>query len=145
MKTKATGGTAPAAPGRKGKTMMNPKNMQAGIPPDQLHLALDRTILANERTYAAWIRTGISALIAGLAVEKFLIEAIPIWGVHLISIALIAFSGVAFFLASWRYRHFLVRLEDVDVAMVPLPVMRAISLVLIISALVALAGLWRVW
>lgn len=117
--------------------------MQAGIKADQQRLALDRTILANERTYAAWIRTGISALIAGLAVEKFLLEAIPIWGVHIISVALIAFSSVAFFLASWRYRHFLVRLEDVDVAMVPLPVMRGISLVLILSAMIALVGLWH--
>ena len=114
-------------------------------PPDQLRLALDRTILANERTYAAWIRTGISALIAGLVVEKFLLEAIPLWGVHMISIMLIVFSGVAFFLASWRYRHFLVRMEDIDVTMVPLPVMRGISLALIISALIAFVGLWHVW
>ncbi len=124
--------------------MANKNNGQNENPPDQLRLALDRTILANERTYAAWIRTGISALIAGLAVEKFLLEAIPIWGVHMISIALITFSGVAFFLAAWRYRHFLVRLEDVDVTMVPLPVMRGISLALIISALIAIVGLWRV-
>jgi len=27
--------------------------------------AIDRTLLANERTYAAWIRTGLMALAAG--------------------------------------------------------------------------------
>jgi putative membrane protein len=113
--------------------------------PNRTNLALDRTILANERTYAAWIRTGISSLIAGLAVEKFLLEAIPLWGIHAISITFIVFSGVAFFLAAWRYRHFMVRLEDIDIAMVPLPVMRLISLVLILSAVVALVGLWRIW
>jgi putative membrane protein len=113
--------------------------------PNRTNLALDRTILANERTYAAWIRTGLSSLIAGLAVEKFLLEAIPLWGIHVISITFIVFSGVAFFLAAWRYRHLMVRLEDIDIAMVPLSVMRLISLVLILSAVVALVGLWRIW
>ncbi len=125
--------------------MMKKNRIQTEVKPDQVRLALDRTILANERTYAAWIRTGIAALLAGLVVEKILIEAIPIWGVHMISVAFIAFSGVAFFLASWRYRHFLIRLEDTDVKMVPLPVVRGISLVLIVSVLIALFGLWRVW
>ncbi len=120
-------------------------NIRNEVEPNRTNLALDRTILANERTYAAWIRTGISSLIAGLAVEKFLLEAIPLWGIHAISITFIVFSGVAFFLAAWRYRHFMVRMEDIDIAMVPLLVMRLISLVLIISAAVAFVGLWRIW
>jgi putative membrane protein len=112
-------------------------------PANILNLALDRTILANERTYAAWIRTGISALIAGLAVEKFLLEAIPLWGIHTIAVTLIVFSGVAFFLAAWRFRHFQVRRQDVDVEMIPLSLVRIVSLALTIAALVALIGLWR--
>ena len=32
----------------------------------QQQYALDRTVLANERTYAAWIRTGLGALVAGV-------------------------------------------------------------------------------
>lgn len=42
--------------------------------------ALDRTVLANERTYAAWLRTGIAALAAGLAIEKFMVQVLPEWG-----------------------------------------------------------------
>ena len=43
----------------------------------QQQYALDRTVLANERTYAAWIRTGLGAMVAGLAIEHLLIEVYP--------------------------------------------------------------------
>jgi putative membrane protein len=110
--------------------------------PNTTVLALDRTILANERTYAAWIRTGMAALISGLAVEKFMLEALPLWGIHTIAVILIASSSVAFFLAAWRYRHLHVHLEDADVAMVPLAVVRAFSFFLALCALIALVGIW---
>jgi len=112
--------------------------------PDVITLAIDRTILANERTYAAWIRTGMAALVSGLAVEKFMLEAIPLWGIHAIAVILIVSSAAAFFLAAWRYRHLHVRLEDVDVSMVPLSVVRALSFALALCAFVALVGLWRI-
>jgi len=31
---------------------------------------MDRTILANERTYAAWLRTGLAALVTGPLIFK---------------------------------------------------------------------------
>lgn len=34
-------------------------------------LALDRTIMANERTFLAWFRTAISLIAGGLAIIKF--------------------------------------------------------------------------
>ncbi|MGI9483419.1 MAG: YidH family protein, partial [Hyphomicrobiales bacterium] len=70
-----------------------------------LELALDRTILANERTYAAWLRTGLCALAAGLAIEKFMIDVLPFWGIRMISVVLIVFSAVAFLLSAWRHAH----------------------------------------
>lgn len=39
---------------------------------DKTTLALQRTILANSRTFSAWIRTGLSSSLAGLAIVKFL-------------------------------------------------------------------------
>ena len=35
-------------------------------------LAIDRTILANTRTFSAWVRTGLSSVLAGFAVVKFM-------------------------------------------------------------------------
>jgi len=124
--------------------MPDPSTTKETCPPSRTTLALDRTILANERTYAAWIRTGIAALIAGLAVERFLLEAIPLWGVHSIAVILIVFSAVSFFLAAWRYRHLRLRLQDADVVMVPSSVVIGLSILLAISSCIALVGLWRI-
>lgn len=104
--------------------------------------ALDRTVLANERTYAAWIRTGLTALAAGVAIEKFMVDVIPAWGIRTIAVILIVFSAVAFFVAAWRYTHLGVRLGEADVKAVPEMLTTAVSVILILCSLLALAGLW---
>ncbi len=38
----------------------------------QQRLAYERTHLANERTFAAWIRTGLSVAVVGIAINEFL-------------------------------------------------------------------------
>ena len=44
-----------------------------GIDEDKsLLLAVERTILSNTRTYSAWIRTGLSLVLAGFGIVKFL-------------------------------------------------------------------------
>jgi putative membrane protein len=106
------------------------------------NLALDRTVLANERTYTAWIRTGLTALAAGMAIVKFMADVIPHWGTLAIAVILIAFSGVAFFVAAWRYTHLGIKLGRVDVKRVPLTVTMGTSLILIACALIALVGIW---
>jgi len=47
----------------------------------------------------------MAALISGLAIEQFMLEVLPIWGIHTIAVILIVSSSVAFFLAAWRYQH----------------------------------------
>lgn len=104
--------------------------------------ALDRTILANERTYAAWIRTGLAALAAGIAIEKFLAGVMPVWSLRSIAMILILFSAVAFFLAAWRYTHLGVKLSRADVRAVPVIVTSGTSIVLALCSLIALIDLW---
>ncbi|MEC9482712.1 MAG: DUF202 domain-containing protein, partial [Halomonas sp.] len=50
-----------------------------------VELASDRTVLASERTYASWIRTGCAALIAGLAVMRFMADVLTSWETKAIS------------------------------------------------------------
>ena len=108
--------------------------------PDPTRLAMDRTILANERTYQAWLRTGLSALAAGLGVARFLSDTLPRW-MHLsIAVILIAFAVLAFFLASWRYAHLHLRLRHPEVEATPLWLVRLIAALLIGAALLALLG-----
>ncbi len=112
--------------------------------PDRNTLALDRTILANERTYAAWIRTGFASLATGLGVERFMLNTIPLWSIHSIATLLLLFSAASFILAGWRYHHLRLKLEDIDVDMVPTLVIRIISLTLAACALIAIVVLLKI-
>lgn len=108
--------------------------------PDNNALALDRTVLANERTFQAWIRTGLSALAAGLGVAKFLQDTMPVWMLLAIAIVLILLSIAAFLQASWRYRHLHVRMADLDVDATPLWLVNTISGLLSVCSVLALLG-----
>jgi putative membrane protein len=48
--------------------------MKDGAQDVQLRLAYDRTHLANERTFAAWLRTGLSVSAGGIAVAHLVPE-----------------------------------------------------------------------
>ncbi len=111
--------------------------------PDTNTLALDRTILANERTYAAWIRTGFASLATGLGVERFMLNTIPLWSIHSIATLLLLFSAGSFILAGWRYHHLRLKLENIDVDMVPMLVIHIISLTLAACAIISLVVLLK--
>ena len=112
--------------------------------PDTNKLALDRTVLANERTYAAWIRTGLTSLVASLGIARFLSDSMPLWSTYIITTILILFSAFAFFLAAWRYEHLHVGMAHLDVKMIPVSMVKISSLVLVGCSLIALAGLWYI-
>ena len=112
--------------------------------PDTNTLALDRTVLANERTYAAWLRTGLAFLASGLGVARFMLDTIPFWSIRLLTVILFCVSAACFFLAGWRYNHLHVKFSHLDVKMIPSLMVQLISLVLAISAVVALIVIWRV-
>jgi putative membrane protein len=101
-----------------------------------------RTVLANERTYAAWVRTGLTALAAGIAFERFIPGTIPGWSVRVIAIILIVFSAACFWLALWRYRHLGIRFPRMKAVIISLPLIAMLTSLLIIVSLLALAGRW---
>jgi len=104
--------------------------------------SIDRTVLANERTYAAWIRTGLTALAAGIAVEKLLVGIMAPWSIRGIAVILILFSGLSFAIAAWRYTHLGFKLSRADVKAVPTIVTWGASVVLVLCSLLALLDLW---
>ncbi len=112
--------------------------------PDATELALDRTVLANERTFQAWIRTGLSALVSGLGVAKFLKNSMPEALVLTITAILILLSILAFLQASWRYHHLHVRMSNLNVDTTPMWIIRTISLLLAGCGLLALFGIYSV-
>jgi putative membrane protein len=103
--------------------------------------ALDRTVLANERTFAAWMRTGLAALVGGLAVERLLIDVHPAWLIRGVAVVLIVLSAGAFLLSAWRYAHLGIRLEALDVRIIPTRLTTTISVAMAVCSLLSLAAL----
>ena len=66
-------------------------------------LAADRNILASERTYAAWVRTGLLALAGGIGARA--LKDVPNWLALANGTLLIGFSLFCFGAAVWRQRE----------------------------------------
>lgn len=66
-----------------------------------------RTLLAAEKTYAAWIRTGLACIGGGLAVIKLFLFKIPLHQTvaHITGQVLIIVGGLTFIFAAWNYRR----------------------------------------
>lgn len=115
-------------------------------PPEQVdpHIEhIERTaVLANERTYAAWVRTGLAALVSGLGVEKFLVGVLPWYGITFASMILIGFSFASFLLAAWRYDHVSSRMVSTRISGAPKELLHLLSGLLAIVSVSALLGLW---
>ncbi|HYZ31800.1 MAG TPA: DUF202 domain-containing protein [Crenalkalicoccus sp.] len=67
--------------------------------------AADRTVLAAERTYAAWVRTGLVALAAGVGAKTTLGAVLPEGAILAFATLLVAFAGFCFVAAVWREIH----------------------------------------
>ncbi len=113
----------------------------ANLHPDLIDLAIDRTVLANERTHASWVRTGLAGMVAGLAIEKFMVELMPSWSIHLIAELLLVMSAVAFLVSAWRYTHLGVKIAP-DVKRIPDRMVLTSALLLAGAALLAAVAIW---
>ena len=110
--------------------------------PDRNSLALDRTVLANERTYQAWIRTGLAALISGLGIDRFMNDIEPVWPLMLVTIILLLFSAAAFLISAWRYKHLHVQMAHLEVDLMPVWMVKILSIFLTGCSLLALIDMF---
>lgn len=105
-------------------------------------LAEDRTVLANERTYTAWVRTGLAALAAGVGFEKFLVGALPEPIIRAVAVILILFSFCAFFLAIWHYTHLGLKLSNAEIRTPPIKSLIVLTAALCLASVLALIGIF---
>lgn len=73
--------------------------------------AHERTRLAKERTFAAWLRTGLSSMAVGLALVKFLPSVEPRWLLRLIGLIFVGAGGTLFMLGYRTYHVTIKKLE----------------------------------
>ena len=65
-------------------------------------LAATRTLLAAERTYAAWVRTAVTSMAAGVGAKALLSGVVPAWLAGFTGSVLILFSAFCLIAAVWR-------------------------------------------
>jgi putative membrane protein len=105
-------------------------------------LAADRNILAAERTYAAWVRTGLFALASGIGARALLNGVVPGWLVMADASMLIAFSTFCFGAAIWRHLNPGPPPPIPDVQRISPAVLIAVNAFLALVSLAALVGVW---
>jgi putative membrane protein len=105
--------------------------------------AADRTVLAAERTYAAWVRTGLTSLIAGVGAKASLGNVLPEWVILFTATLLVLFSAFCFLAGVWRN---LFPGHDSpqrsDVRQIPRALLALVNGGLLLVALGALLGVW---
>ncbi|MDX2453898.1 DUF202 domain-containing protein [Desulfosarcina sp.] len=72
----------------------------------------ERTRLAKERTFAAWLRTGLSAVGVGLGLVKLLPAVEPRWMMQLIGMLFIGAGGIVFVIGYKTYHTVIRKLEE---------------------------------
>ena len=105
--------------------------------------AADRTVLAAERTYAAWVRTGLVSLVAGVGAKTSLGSVLPEWAILFNASLLVLFSGFCFAVAVWRdLRPGHDAPERSDVWRLPPVLLVVVNGGLVLVSLGALLGVW---
>lgn len=105
-------------------------------------LAADRTVMAAERTYASWVRTGLFALTSGVGARALLTNLLPEWLILADSSLLIFFSVFCFGAAIWRYVNPGPPPPKPDVSSIPRTVLFVVSTFLGAVSVAALVGIW---
>jgi putative membrane protein len=64
-----------------------------------------RTVLAREWTFSAWVRTGLSAVAAGLGIPRLLQQFRPAWVPRALGTAFVLVGGIVFGICPGRKSH----------------------------------------
>ncbi|HEX8534816.1 MAG TPA: DUF202 domain-containing protein [Allosphingosinicella sp.] len=106
-----------------------------------LELAAERTVLALERTYSAWVRTGLAAIGAAVGLHAVLESRVPKLLLHVSGTALILFGLLCFIAGTSRSRVSARVVLDSRDAIRPL-LIAIMDALLFLGALAAIVSLW---
>lgn len=101
--------------------------------------AVDRTLMAEERTFSAWMRSGIAAIGAAVAIVKLVPhDGAPPWLVQSLGVVLIIVGAMAFAFGFWSYRAGARHWSAAMPRAIPLWLMAVFTGLLMLAALLAL-------
>lgn len=77
----------------------------------QTELARKQVVMANERTYNSWMRTGLTAVVGGLFIARFLGEGQKSFLITAIGLVFILSSMGFYTLGYWRFKKDVERIK----------------------------------
>src|SRR5262249_24900776 len=105
-------------------------------------LAGDRTMLAAERTYGAWVRTGLLALASGVGAKAGLPGVVQEWVILINGRVLVLFSAFCFVAAVWRQLNAYPRPPQPDTRRIHPLFLIVVNGFLALMSIAALFGIW---
>lgn len=105
-------------------------------------LAEDRTILASERTFASWLRTGLAAIGIALGFHALFGRIQPVWLPRAVATAFLAIAIMIFLAAERRASTIRARLHAHEVETIRITRIRLITIVAVLATSALAAGLW---
>jgi len=105
-------------------------------------LAADRNVLAGERTYAAWVRTGFASLAAGVGAKKVLGGLMPDWAILATGTVVVLFAAFCFVAGVWREVWAGAPPPQPDVRRLPRVLLIGLNGFLVVVCFAALLGVW---
>lgn len=127
----------PTVAAARGVMMSDP-----GSEPSRTDLAEDRTILANERTFAGWMRTSLACLAIGVGSQALFQKMEPSWLPRAIATAFLVMAILVIILAERRASAVMRRLSaHVVVTARPLN-LRLFTTVIALGATALAVGIW---
>lgn len=108
---------------------------------ERTDFAEDRTVLANERTFAGWMRTGFASVAVGVGFN-LLTELEPVWVPKAIATAFLLIAIAIFIAAERRACAVVRRLHTHEVKTVRVGFLRAVTAATIATTAALIAALW---
>lgn len=102
----------------------------------------DRTVLANERTFAGWLRTGYAGIGIGLAFNALFARLEPPWVAKLIATGFLIIAIMIFIAAERRACAVFARLHTHNVKSVKVGNVRIVSIASTLATLALVAAIW---
>jgi putative membrane protein len=137
--TEALGGTEAA--GRRSSRVSNSEQQDTLSRTD---LAEDRTILANERTFAGWMRTSLASVAIGVGFHALFPRMEPPWVPRLIATAFLLLAIVVIVSAERRAAAVMERLSAHVVVNARAMNLRVFSAAITLGAAALIAAIWLV-
>ena len=110
--------------------------------PSRTDLAEDRTILANERTFAGWLRTSLAAVGIGIGFHVLFGEIEPPWIPRAIATVFLSIAILVVWLAEQRAAAVTRRLEAHVIATAGLINLRLMAWAVIVATAALIAAIW---